>query len=216
VSLVGYVRGEGAGPIRIVSRYYASEGSAQFGEEVPLDHPGGTFPWTAFARDLHLPPDDPGQPGDPPAVNARAVRIFLRHSPPATGAGYASFDELAIVNWEETLDPLLGPVLDTPHARDFLRVEGSAGSYELALTFRTYRPMETDAGHGPHLVIETEQADQSADRLWFRSTAIGFDDVLRLIIRNGGNQTFRRNGSILLDLRWVDQTLHSNPARPGS
>jgi len=183
------VRGREAGRVSVVSRYYASEGTAEFGEEVALDNPGGTFGWRPFVQDLHLPADDPGQPGDPPAVNARAVRVFLHHSPPATGSGYAWFDELAIVSWEEVLDPLGGPVLDTPHARDFLRVQGPIGEYELALTFRSYRPSEADAGHGPGLALETEQADQSVDRLGFPPTSVGLDSALRLVARNRGDQS---------------------------
>lgn len=187
VSLLGYVRGEEAGPIRIVARYYASEGPAQFGEETAFEHPGGTFPWQFFARDLHMPPDDPAPEGDPPAVNARALRVFLRLSPPASGEGYSSFDEIAIVNWEEPLDPLTSPVLSTPHARDFLRVEGPQGSHALALSFRRYAPIESDAGHGPDLFIETEQPEQSPDQLWFPPTSVGFESAQRVILRNLGD-----------------------------
>ncbi len=188
LSLFGYVRGQDAGRIRIVSRYYASEGASEFGEEVAFDQPGGTFAWRSIVQDLHMPPDDPSRPGDPPTVNARAVRVFLRHSPPATGSGYANFDELAIVNWEEALNPLTGPVLDTPHARDFLRVQGPPGSYSIGLTFRQYRPSEADGGHGPDLGLETESPEQSPDRLWFRPTGVGFEDLIRLVVRNRGNQ----------------------------
>jgi poly-gamma-glutamate capsule biosynthesis protein CapA/YwtB (metallophosphatase superfamily) len=188
LSLFGYVRAQQAGRIQVVARYYASEGATEFGEETAFGSPGGTFPWQPFVQDLHLPPDDPSRSGDPSAVNARAIRVFLRHSPPATGAGYAYFDELALVSWEETLDPLTGPALDTPHARDFLRVQGLEGTYQLALTFRKYRPTEADAGHGPDLALETEQPDQSVDRLWFRPTSVGFEDVLRLAVHNRGDQ----------------------------
>ena len=135
-----------------------------------------------------MPPDDPSRLGEPSEVNARALRIFLRHSPPASGLGYANFDELAVVSWEEALDPLTGPVLDTPHTRDFLRVEGPPGTYRLALTLRSYRPAEADVSHGPRLALETEQADQSVDRLWFRPTSVGFEDVLRLVVWNRGDQ----------------------------
>lgn len=211
VSLLGYLRGEGSGPVSIVSRYYASEGAAEFGEEVSFNHPGGSFAWQPFAQDLHMPPDDPSRPGDPTVVNARAVRVFLRHSPPATGQGYACFDEIAVVNWEETLDPLTGPVLDTPHARDFLRVQGSPGTYDLALTFRTYKPIETDAGHGPDLALATEQPDQSVDRLWFHPAGVGFEDTLRLLVWNQGNGalvvsnlTFVSGHAGDFSARWLD------------
>jgi hypothetical protein len=221
VSLCGYVRGEGAGPLKIVSRYYASEGAAEFGEELAFDCPGGTFAWQPFTHDLHMPPDDPERPGDPPAVNARAVRIFLRHSPPASGAGHAWFDEIAMVNWEETLDPLTGPVLATPHARDFLRVQGPAGTYRLALTFRSYRPTEADVGHGPHCVLETECPDQSADRLWFRPTSVGFEDRAQLRVRNLGNENLVVSNLSLLGshatdflARWVTANGSSAPGVP--
>jgi poly-gamma-glutamate capsule biosynthesis protein CapA/YwtB (metallophosphatase superfamily) len=188
LSLFGYVRAQQAGRIAIVSRYYASEGTMEFGEEVAFNDPGGTFGWKPFMQDLHMPPDDPMQAGDPPAVNARAVRIFLRHSPTVSGVGYVWFDEIAIINWEEVLDSLPGAVLDAPHARDFLRVQGPAGTYRVALTFRSYRPIEVDAGHGPDLALETERPDQSVNRPWFKPTAVGFEDALRLVLWNRGNQ----------------------------
>jgi poly-gamma-glutamate capsule biosynthesis protein CapA/YwtB (metallophosphatase superfamily) len=188
LSLFGAVRGQGAGRIRIVSRFYASEGNAEFGEELSVDHPGGTFGWQPFVQDLHMPPDANLPAGDPLTNSARALRVFLRHSPPATGSGYAWFDEIAVVNWEEALDPLTGPVLNSPHARDFLRLQGSSGTYHLALTFRRYRPVEADAAHGPDLTLETERPDQSPDRVWFRPTSVGSDDTLRLVVRNRGDQ----------------------------
>src|SRR5512138_3076142 len=109
------------------------------------------------------------------------------------------------------LPSLTGPVLDTPHARDFLRVQGAPGTYKLALTFRGYRPVEADAGHGPDLVLEAEQPGQSGDQLQFRSTAIGFEDVLRLIVRNPGNQSLSVSNLVFVSgdigdfsVRWLD------------
>ena len=51
-----------------------------------------------------------------------------------------TFDEVAVINWEEqlTLDPKNHLV--TPHARDFLRVKGAPGNYQLSLIFRDHQP----------------------------------------------------------------------------
>jgi hypothetical protein len=92
------------------------------------------------------------------------------------------------VNWEEELNPVTGPVIETPHARDFLRVTGPEGQHTLTLTFRQYRPSEADAGHGPDLVLESEVPEQTADSLSFRPTACGFSDVAKIRMFNRGNQ----------------------------
>ena len=56
----------------------------------------------------------------------------------ASGVGMATVDEIAVVNWEEAIDP--ATELATPHARDFLRVEAAPGLYELTLEFVRYVP----------------------------------------------------------------------------
>ncbi len=139
LSLVGYIRGQEAGPVTIVSRYWASEGDITFGEEEVFTNPGGTFPWQQFTAEIHMPADDPLRMRDP-ITDPRALQIFIHQSPPDYGRGIAEFDELAVVNWEDTYD-LSGEVqLKTPNARDFLRISGSPGVHQLNLTFRSYRP----------------------------------------------------------------------------
>ena len=57
------------------------------------------------------------------------------------GDATAAFDELAIINWEDEI--VAGNELATPHARDFIRVQGSAGSQiELNLSFTRYHPAD--------------------------------------------------------------------------
>jgi len=94
---VGWARGEGAGPLRIRSDYFASEGEATFGGEDAWRHPGGTSDWTPFAVDLRLP-------ADPPRADAFsapwALRLFVHAAPPKQGEGTASVDDLAVVAWE--------------------------------------------------------------------------------------------------------------------
>ncbi len=129
LSLFGYIKGDNAGPVSITARYYASVGSQTFGEEVAYQNNGGSFDWRAFSADLNMPADD----------LARATRIFIRHSPPANGDATAAFDELAIINWEETLSS--GAAISFPHARDFIKVQGTPGmQINLQLTFSRYQP----------------------------------------------------------------------------
>ncbi|MBW2258710.1 MAG: CapA family protein, partial [Deltaproteobacteria bacterium] len=54
LTLVGYAKGDNAGPMDVIARYYASEGEAVFGQEVAFRHPGGTFDWSWFAFDLSM------------------------------------------------------------------------------------------------------------------------------------------------------------------
>ena len=138
LSLFGYVSGNNAGPIRIVTRYYASLGDKVFGEEDSFLHPGGTFAWQPIIADLHMPPDEADITDV--ANNPRAIRLFLRQSPPPNGEGLAIFDEFAAINWEEVIDIVSGSEIMTPHARDFLRIEGKPGKHQLSLTFRAYQP----------------------------------------------------------------------------
>ena len=143
LSFIGYMRGEQAGPITIVSRYSASEGEITFGEEEILTHPGGTFPWQAFVADLHMPADDPSRLRDP-ETDPRALQIFLRQSPPDFGLGIAMFDEIAVISWEETVNLSEGAVLTTPHARDFLRITASPGPHLVTLKFHSFSPVGTE------------------------------------------------------------------------
>ena len=75
--------------------------------------------------------------GDP-ELDARALRIFIHHSPPSEGEGLAAFDELAIISWEDVITS--NQVLNVPHAKDFIKVIGSQGSIQLTLQFRKYVP----------------------------------------------------------------------------
>ncbi|MBW2732616.1 MAG: hypothetical protein JRH20_09490, partial [Deltaproteobacteria bacterium] len=134
-SLLGWVRGTNAGALSVVVRYYASEGDRTFGEERVFTHGGGSFDWARFVGDLAMPADV--APSDP-AGNPRALRIFLRQAPPRGGHALASWDDLAVVSWEEVLDLSEGAELSCPNARDFLRLSGVPGEVQLQLTFRRH------------------------------------------------------------------------------
>ncbi|MES9850163.1 MAG: hypothetical protein ABW145_17405, partial [Candidatus Thiodiazotropha sp.] len=125
------------------TRYQASIGSCEFGEEIAYTHNGGTFHWQPFYADLNMPEDRPEFDSDK-RYNPRALRLFIRHSPMDEGIGLAVADEIAVVNWEAS-EILSGSLsYSTPHARDFLRVNGSPGNYVLNLIFNRYQPAQLD------------------------------------------------------------------------
>ena len=137
LSLFGYYKASNAGLISIVSRYYASFGELEFGEEIALSNAGGSFDWQPFVSDLNMPADVPviGEPGE---LNARALRIFIHQSPPLSGEGLVAFDELAIVGWEDNI--VASQLLDVPHAKDFIKITAGAGNLQLTLQIRKYVP----------------------------------------------------------------------------
>jgi hypothetical protein len=104
-------------------RYEPSMGWGLFGQQ------------SRFEADLSLPPE----PSRPNSWNAtRALRLFLFfHSAPGQGEGLLAFDDLAVVAWEEAArgEPL---TLETPHPRDFLRLEAPEGRHTVRLTLRTH------------------------------------------------------------------------------
>ena len=134
LSLFGYYKANNAGALSIVSRYYASFGDLEFGEEVALQHSGGSFSWQAFNQSLNMPADvfSNGE------LDARALRIFIHQSPPASGEGLAVFDELAVVSWENIITS--AQTLEVPHAKDFLKLSGNAGTVQLSLQLRKFVP----------------------------------------------------------------------------
>ncbi len=129
LTLFGYIKGDNAGSVSITARYYASTGDLTFGEELAYRHSSGSFDWSAFSAELNMPSDN----------EARATRIFIRHSPPEKGDATVAFDEIAIINWEESIST--GVELSTPHARDFIKVQGVPGAQvNFKLTFSYYQP----------------------------------------------------------------------------
>lgn len=140
LSLLAYTQGENAGPVTIDVRYYASEGELTFGNEIVWDSVSGDWDWKPVTLDLTLPPDDPDDP-DSPTKNPRAVRVFFEHLPPKQGAGYFRVDDVAFVNWEQSLAVDGSEELDIPHPRDFIRFEGPPGLFTATVTMKTLRPL---------------------------------------------------------------------------
>ncbi|HIP40690.1 MAG TPA: hypothetical protein EYG88_15210 [Desulfocapsa sulfexigens] len=138
LSFFGYLKGDNAGVTTLKVVYHASFGENTFGEEYfPLTE--GSHDWLAKELVLNMPPDDPDYPDDL-ANNARAVRLYLRQSPPQSGESTVSFDELALINWEMTTTLPMATPLAAVNQYDFVKVSGDPGSYELSLVFRSYVP----------------------------------------------------------------------------
>jgi len=148
LTLFAMVSANRAGPVRIEARYYASLGDEEFGAETPIELAPGSYNWNAAVRDLHMPPDSPDYPRSPsdpydPELrrqNARALRLFVYQGAPASGAGIFRMDDVAVIAWQEELDPSGATELDVPHPREFLRVEGEPGVYVLDVTVRKRVP----------------------------------------------------------------------------
>ena len=144
LSLFGYLKTENTGKIIIQTRYYASFGDMVFGQEDAVTHPGHpgiNLDWHAFSADLNMPAEVPVETGQVAnALNARALRIFIRQSPPEEGYALARFDDIAVISWENSIAS--GFELQIPHAKDFLRVKGSPGTYQVQLTFGRHTPAQ--------------------------------------------------------------------------
>jgi poly-gamma-glutamate capsule biosynthesis protein CapA/YwtB (metallophosphatase superfamily) len=140
ISLFGYITGQHAGAVSVVARIEASAGTNIFGEEIIYQHRTGSYKWQPFLADIPMPPDDPSLPPPTSVQQARAVQVFFHHSPQTFGAGVVGYDELAIINWEETFDLDAGGTFAAPHPRDFIRVTGAPGVYTFTLTFRSFKP----------------------------------------------------------------------------
>ncbi len=160
LTLFGYVRGVNAGAMRAEVKYYPSRD--QLISFIPpddspnetLDLGSGTFAWRPVAKNLTLPIDDTSAYPEPDPASgscsqvlkthireqtARALRVFLDHSPPSSGEGLASFDEFAVINWQPELagGAVTSVAVASPHSWDFLRVTGAPNttvSVELTLS----------------------------------------------------------------------------------
>ena len=134
VSVLGYVFGDNAGPLKVQIEHLAGEKDKSFGEHFVWEHDGGDLDWTPFAADITMPA---GDGTDDAETNPWAVQLRLFHYPMDRRDGMAIWDDLAVVNWvTEALELAEGFDVDTPHGADFLRVEGAANStLELGLAF---------------------------------------------------------------------------------
>lgn len=139
VSLVAYLKGDNAGKASIEASFLASIGEAAFGKKSIYAAPAGSYDWRPVLVDIAMPPDSP-EHAQSYELNARALRIFLRHAPPARGDGLLAIDDVAIVNWDLSLTQAGSHEVAIPHARDFVRIDAAPGSYGVELELTSYAP----------------------------------------------------------------------------
>ncbi len=140
LSFFGYLKGENAGETVVKITYHASVGGQTFGEEY-FTLTQGSHDWQQVEAVLNMPADTTTTL--PLENNARAVRLFLRQSPPVSDKATVSYDELALINWEETKTLTTTWTLDPVNQYDFIKISGDPGVHELALTFRSSIPRIT-------------------------------------------------------------------------
>ena len=135
LTAVAWLKGQGGGAFSVGVQYLPVESYSLFGEQTLLRHDGGTFDWKQVSEDLRFPADPPR----PNLWNAPwALNLTLHTASPKTGQGVTVVDDLALVAWERQATSAT-LTLETPHARDFVRVEAPAGTYTLRVTFREHR-----------------------------------------------------------------------------
>ena len=141
MSLIGYIKGENAGPVRIVATYTASFGGNEFGEQELYARSTGDYDWTPFEAKIDIPPDDPaispapGKPFDPKlrTDNARAVRITGYMGRTDRAEGIARFDDFALVSWTSERPP------DGVNPYDFIRLADLEQPTTVTVTLASWR-----------------------------------------------------------------------------
>jgi hypothetical protein len=142
LSFFGYFKGVDSRPFTVESQYYASIGEVEFGSSLLISQNGGTFEWEQFDQTIPLPADGVSS-NEPPVYlsqNARALKLYIRMLDTQKGSSHLYVDDLAVINWEETYANKKSIKLFTPHAREFLKLKGTSGSYRLKLEFKKYIP----------------------------------------------------------------------------
>ena len=135
----GYMKVDGAGPIKVVTRYYSSFDDLEYGEEEVYNSTGGFKDWMPISGEIHMPEDLPSL-DEKPSLNPRALRVFIHQTPPVVGKGFAFFDNIAIISWNKSVASDQGEDVSTPNTSDFLRISGAPGAYAIQLKFRSFQP----------------------------------------------------------------------------
>ncbi|MCB9680497.1 MAG: CapA family protein [Alphaproteobacteria bacterium] len=127
-------KADNVGTVRIYARFQASFGDKVFGDQTLVLDKGGSWDWKQVTVPIAMPDDVPNA-ADPWADNPRAVRVFVAHGPPEAGAGRLAVDDLAVATWHMGPWDVDRPIdVATPHAAEFVRVEGRTGTLKLTAT----------------------------------------------------------------------------------
>lgn len=149
LSMFGYMKGENAGAARLNVRYQTSVGGNIVSTQNIALHPAGSYDWKAFAVTLEMPADESqiAEAQDPREVHARAVRLFFEQDQPQLGQAIWALDDLAVINWEESISLSAGQsrTFVAPHDLDFLKLVAPPGRYSIRLGLRKFRPAQVAA-----------------------------------------------------------------------
>lgn len=129
LTLIGYHKGDNAGPLHVEVAWYTSGGSS-VSSSVMYTRAAGTYDWERFTVDL-TPPSSAG-----------SVRVYFRGYAPASGEATTFLDDISLVEWEGAIpDASAGFTFATPNDWSFVRCTASAtglSSLGLSLTHRSY------------------------------------------------------------------------------
>ncbi len=131
LTVLAYAQGEGGSRLDVEVEYRASEGELSFGEVRAISTVPGES-WARYWADLDMP-DDTDDPLDRES-NPRAVKVQLRTLPPNRGQGWVAVDDVALISWQDAQDLSTGFAIETPHPYDYLRIQGTPGTYALTLS----------------------------------------------------------------------------------
>jgi hypothetical protein len=130
-TVTGFWKGENAGRIELLARWYVRDEREVIATFVILEEPGGTFDWTRFIVDIVAPPA------------AGTLRIYFRHYPPATGEAALLLDDVAVIEWEGEANGAGDEVeLRTPNDWSWLRFHADDAATEkvsVEIRHRSYR-----------------------------------------------------------------------------
>ena len=146
LSYIAYMKARNTGPFFVTTRFFASEGDGEFGDELLVHEEGGSFPWRVFSGNINMPADL-GELFDMEA-NPRALRLFFHLWRPDLGSGVLAVDGVAVISWEPAIteaEVRAGHVLQAPNPLEFVRIKGPPGEHELVVTFESQAPRYGDA-----------------------------------------------------------------------
>jgi len=141
-SLCGWLRCDNAGQAVVMARFYSSRYTQDPLTSQDLAPPyDGTCDWTFRWRDLETP------------SQTAYLDVRCQAEAPATGTGYAWFDDLALIEWEDWVSLDEAVVVPAPHALRFLQVRanGPAATVATVAYLETVYgdPVTTVPGDGP-------------------------------------------------------------------
>jgi len=130
LSFVGYVKAQNAGHVEIYAKYTSSKDANPYGQETLFSSGTATdLDWTMVSTDLNMPADESDEK-KMPSINARAMRVFVKHSSPKEGLGVVMTDEFAVVSWDPgfSSDEKNQRVLSGPNQIQFIKIIGASKS----------------------------------------------------------------------------------------